>query len=576
MREQIEKHFMKYGITVRIVIYFTVLVIVPFFLLAVMIVLVFQNYAVSSLGETTEDAMAVVGTQIADSMREREEDSMIFYYNGCVELLSSGRPLMEEERIQIEEELAAASYSDTGMRAAYIETNDQVLSGGNFPELVSLMEPYKEQIVEAKGACCWYATDQLHGKANENMYVLARSLNSSDRKTVGILYMILDGRMVKDAFSQMKSSYSTRYLTDEKGQILYSSNEEMFNKTLDISMIDPKLRGDYQTIQAGDHKKQIMVSYRLMDSGWYCISTIATKDILRSTRQLIVPFLCISAVYIIFLFVMLSMMRKYVFRPLSMLKNNMDQYAKESIENADMEPIGIGEFQSLSVHFNSMNHRIYNLMQDYKEEVDEKNRQKMKALTSQLTPHFIYNALNTIKWTAVLNHQENIQNMTESLIYILMNAARAEEDHYTIEDELQLIQNYAVIQKARFMNFDLSVEKDASCEGCRIRKFLVQPIVENAIVHGLGRGKVQNSIITVKVWADEELHIVVKDNGVGFDVGQWRKNPKKDEEHTNIGIASIEQIIQLEHGESYGIQIESTPGAGTTVKYRLPIIREGR
>ena len=209
-------------------------------------------------------------------------------------------------------------------------------------------------------------------------------------------------------------------------------------------------------------------------------------------------------------------------------------------------------------------------------EVEEKNRQKLRVLSAQLTPHFIYNALNTIKWVAVLNHQENIQKLIESLSYVLMSAARDDEAGYCVEDELKLVENYAVIQKARFMNFELVIEKDESCQKCRMRKFLLQPIIENAVVHGLGKGKIKNTEIHVKVWADGNLHIIVEDKGVGFDVEEWRRKPEKNPEHTNIGIKNVEEMIRIEYGDAYGIWIESEPGKGTKVAYLLPEIRRDR
>lgn len=574
MRTKWKEFFDRNGITARIVILFTVLVIVPYFILALLVFLVFQNYTVSSLGETTMDTMTMVGSRISASIKEYEEASMSLYYSGCVEMLTSENRIDDRERKQIEAFLTACS-ATSGVRGAYIVTSDMVICGTDtFPELIELMEPYEAEIIQAGGACRWYPTNKLHGKAGENRYIMARSLNAEKEKNVGILYLIMDDRMVTQAYSQMESELSTRYLTTYDGDILYCSDQQKFGGKLDVSVLSPKELNSYQTVSRGFGDDVILVSRNLMKTGWYCVSTIEMKDILINVLHLVYPFLLISLIYLLFLLVMLHMMKKYVFTPLKALKQTMDAYAQGKLEVVKMETVGIGEFQSLSSHFNSMSTRIGKLMLDYKAEVDEKNRQKMQALTAQLTPHFIYNALNTIKWMAVLNHQTNIQNLTESLIHIFMNAARSDDGNYTVKDELILVENYAVIQKARFMNFDLVIEKDEACLSCVIRKLLLQPVVENAIVHGLGRGKVQNSKILVQVWADDELHIVVADKGVGFDVEKWRENPDKKENHTNIGLHNVEQIIKLEYGEPYGIQIESEPGKGTTVSYTLPVIRK--
>ena len=123
------------------------------------------------------------------------------------------------------------------------------------------------------------------------------------------------------------------------------------------------------------------------------------------------------------------------------------------------------------------------------------------------------------------------------------------------------------------MNFELVIEKDENCQKCRLRKLLLQPIIENAVVHGLGRGKVKNTEIHIKVWMDENLHIIVEDKGVGFDVEEWRKKPEKKLDHTNIGIKNVEEMIRIEYGDAYGMWIESELGKGTKVTYLLPAVR---
>ena len=109
-----------------------------------------------------------------------------------------------------------------------------------------------------------------------------------------------------------------------------------------------------------------------------------------------------------------------------------------------------------------------------------------------------------------------------------------------------------------------------------MRKFLLQPIIENAVIHGLGRGKIKNTEIHIKVWADENLHIIVKDEGVGFDVNEWRKKSDRKPDHINIGITNVEEMIHIEYGEGYGMWIESEPEKGTRVTYLLPAIRRDR
>lgn len=575
MIEKVKNKTSQYGITARIVMLFTTLVIVPFLISAVILAFVFRNYTVKNVGETMSDAVASVGSQINVSVKQYEEDSMSLYYNGYVEYLGRDGKMNDHEKQQIQDALVSSSFSDTTVHAVYVITEEEIFHGGaDYNLLSAVMEPYEEEIVEAGGACRWYPTNQLKGNAIENMYILARSLNSKTKKNVGILYMVIDDSMVKKAYDYCRSSHSIMYLTTEEGKVLYSSDEQQFGTVLDMSSINTKVLLGEETIHANG-KNQIMIYRHLMNTDWYAVSMVDMRDILTDILHLEFPFIIIAVIYVFFLMMMLHMMKKYVFMPLRVLKGSMDSYARGNLDAVNMKSVGVGEFKSLSTHFNDMTVRIAKLMDDYREETDEKNRQRMKALTSQLTPHFIYNALNTIKWMAVLNHQENIQHLTESLVHIFMNAAKVDDDNYTLQDELELVSNYAVIQKARFMNFELEIEASEEAKGCRIRKFLLQPIVENAIVHGLGRGKIKNTAIVVKAWLDRNLYITVRDEGIGFDVEQWRKSPNTYEEHTSIGLHNVEQIIHLEYGEPYRLEIESAIGEGTTMCYVLPAVQKG-
>lgn len=565
--------FSRHGITTRIVLLFLVLVIIPFFVMAAFVVGIFRDYNITALGNSAMDSMASVGYQISGELKNRMESSLFAYYNDIVELLS-GETLTESEEKLIEKRLNSSVYSIEGAVAgAIIDRNGKVYRVGNDAMAVSFMEAHQEEVLAAGGRCCWYVMSKVYGRSEKNSYILARSLNNKEMQHVGFLYMVMSDSLVQDAFGQLQSDEAVRYLTDSEGRILYRSRKEADRDHLDISVLDEKKITDYHLTTLEDGRKVILAGRRIATTGWYCISVIEMSYIMQRALALLRPLLFIAIIYVVFLFIMLYMLRKYVFRPLGTLKKAMDQYAQGTLDSMQIQPVGEGELRSLSRHFNNMISRIDVLMEDYRMEAEEKNRQKLRVLSAQLTPHFIYNALNTIKWVAVLNHQENIQKLIESLSYVLMNAARDDEAGYCVEDELKLVENYAVIQKARFMNFELVIEKDENCRNCRIRKFLLQPIIENAVVHGLGRGKIKNTEIRVKVWADEDLHILVEDRGVGFDVEEWRRKPGKKEEHTNIGIHNVEEMIHMEYGENYGMWIESRPGEGTRVTYLLPVVR---
>lgn len=568
-----------HGVTVRIVVLFTMLLIVPY---VFMIGLYFNHYHTSgirSLGEVTEDTMVSVGTQITDHMRQQEEITMQVYYDDCVELLDEGREITQQDAQFLNKQLNSMRWSNSGIRSALIKRSEDGKVYGNaaFDKVVDLMEPYEEEIRDAAGKCLWYYTFDLGGRAKECKFVLARALNSRNNKNVGILYLVIDNYLITSPMRKLVSD-SDRYLTDQDGYVIYSSEKSQIQTRIDVSRIDSKMMSSY--VPPSSSTRDSLVAFKkIMDTGWLCISMVDIRNALYSSESFPVMIITLLVVYGILLLLMIFVLNRMIFKPLSYLKHSMDTYAENDLAPVQMKEAGVGEFASLSAHFNRMTERISSLMEAYRLETDEKNRQKMLALTAQMTPHFIYNALNTIKWMAVVNEQDNIRMLVESLIHIFMSAARVEDETYSLKDELELIENYAVIQKARFMNFDLVIEKDDACLDCSFKKLLLQPVVENAIIHGLGRGTIKDTDIIIRIWKDDDLHITVKDYGVGFDVEAWRlaqNNQVEDPAHTRIGLHNIEKIIELTYGSPYHIEINSTPGCGTVVEYLLPYRRCGK
>lgn len=565
----------KHSIATRLLLFFTVAMIVPYFMIIVMIYNHFRTKSLDTVGMNMQDSMISVAEQIDDRMKEKETASLSVYYDGCSSLLARDTLTAEEEKI-ICESLRSNIYANSNTRAAYIvdRKHDKSYGGNtNHAQVTELMEPVYDEIEEAGGKCLWYWTHELGGRPTECRYILARSINHTNGESVGILLIVFDSRLVSEPFRKFVSE-NERYLVDQEGYVLYSSISSKVGTQMDPSIFHADDDNGYSQIKDKDKTTYIKSEQKLTKADWYCVSLIQNDQVLQNSEFFPQTISILLIAYGAILVVIIQVLNQKIFHPLSLLKKNMDNYANGQLGVMDIEPIGSGELRSVSTHFNRMTERIDGLMQAYKQETEEKNRQKYLALSAQMRPHFIYNSLNTIRWMALLNKQQNIPKYVESLIYIFRSAVSVDESNYTLKDELSLIENYSVIQKERFTNFDLIIDKTEDCDNCKIKKLLLQPVVENAIVHGIGRAKSQNSEIRIRIWTDENLYIEISDKGIGFDVEEWKKGDRKTEQHTNIGLKNIEEIIELTYGSPYHITIESVIGQGTTVTYLLPIIRK--
>ena len=231
---------------------------------------------------------------------------------------------------------------------------------------------------------------------------------------------------------------------------------------------------------------------------------------------------------------------------------------------------GDEEIQLLSKNFNDMVKKIAELMQEVKDEAAAKNNAKIRALSMQISPHFIYNTLTSIKWIAQINKQENIELMLQAMITFLKGVSQ-KKDFILLSEELELIESYLYLKKIRYMNFDVQYNIDPETLDCEIGKLLLQPIVENAILHGIANEK--NGLIRIASALEEgKLVLSVEDNGKGFDIEQLKKSSEHEQIH-HIGLVNVSERIRLEHGEAYGVEVKSSVGKGTKVTMRIPIVR---
>lgn len=261
---------------------------------------------------------------------------------------------------------------------------------------------------------------------------------------------------------------------------------------------------------------------------------------------------------------------------------------KASTEDYDIIPTFRGK-DEISEAFNDLQKmvqmikekdaKMYEAMINEKELLNEQQVMEFKMLASQINPHFLYNTLESIRMKAFTAGDKEVANaiklLGKSMRYVLENTGTV---FTTLDRELDYIETYVMIQKMRFgdrVNYELQVAEDVKLTDYKILPLLLQPIVENAILHGLedsdGNGK-----ITIEVSTDEEnLHIAIRDNGKGMTDEELEKvrtklKVKNPELKSSIGLYNINERIKLCYGEGYGMQIESVLGEGTSISIEIP------
>ena len=215
---------------------------------------------------------------------------------------------------------------------------------------------------------------------------------------------------------------------------------------------------------------------------------------------------------------------------------------------------------------------------------DEKQKQDLeyRMLQNQINPHFIYNTLNSIKWMATIQHAPGIAEMVTALSRLLKSVSKSNERLVPLYEEFALLNDYFTIQQYRYggtITLDVSyIEDEKLNHSCLIPRFTLQPLVENAIFHGI-EPKGSAGEVTLRVERDTangDVLIRLTDDGIGMTAEQAAKalqEPGPEEaaaKYRHVGMWNVHKRLQYSFGEAYGLRIESEPGVGTTVMVRLP------
>ncbi len=263
-------------------------------------------------------------------------------------------------------------------------------------------------------------------------------------------------------------------------------------------------------------------------------------------------------------------------RPLKGLSRAMRLFEK-SADTFTYAPVGgAREVQELSESFGHMVVKIQHLMETVRREEINLRKTELKALQAQINPHFLYNTLDSIAWMCEQGRNDEAVQMVNALAQLFRISISRGHELIPIRSELRHAESYLKIQKHRYKNqFSYRFDVDESCLDFLCNKITLQPIIENAIYHGIN-GLVDEGEIVITLRADgSDVVFTVADNGVGMEAEQIQAILRKERsDHTGIGIKNVNDRLKIYFGEGYGITIDSEPDVGTTVTIRMPQVRE--
>ncbi|NHN30664.1 histidine kinase [Paenibacillus sp. S3N08] len=328
----------------------------------------------------------------------------------------------------------------------------------------------------------------------------------------------------------------------------------------------------------GAKSKLVAVKSGMNKLGWYFIAFIEDSYFYQNILILYNNYKTAAVVWVLILLISSYMMSRYITYPVRTLVAKMDRvYDMEVLPSISVTRED--EIGKLARSYNAMMERIHHLLLETKEMEKRKNQYELKMLQSQIAPHFLYNTLACISSLAKQQKIEAVRETIRALVGLLSFSFDKSGEFVTLEEEIEGLRMYAYIQKVRYgEKFVMTIDAEPETLHCQILKLTLQPLVENAIFHGLAPQKVQGHIRIHAIVRRERLCIVIRDDGLGMNPEQLssvfserHRTPSKHR-FTGIGIMNVQERIRLHFGEEFGLRIASIPEVGTLIRIKLPYI----
>lgn len=459
-----------------------------------------------------------------------------------------------------------------------------IISLTDFPSLSTqqIPENYLNGGEEAAGGIFWLSSDQpqktvtvfnnfTNARGDRVMMTFCKSITDARGEMLGFVVLDINKNPIAELCEKENNNFFNELfivdpLNNLASDLNHDENDGNFSFLPSLSDIQLETAGQFNR---GDR----MIVHQPLDSGPFQVAGSVPMNIILSNLSYLIRITLWVILFSIFLSVLLAfLVSRSISKPVHQLAVAMGRVEEGDlsvrIKSSRDDEIGL-----LNKRFNIMTEQIHNLLDEMKEEQAQLRIAERKALQAQINPHFLYNTLNTIKSIAKLEGVGKITEIVTRLGKLLRNTIDSNREMVTLQESAELIEDYLAIQRIRFGDrLDFNIDIPESLNNFLLPKLILQPIVENAVIHGL-EGKVGKGTISVTASVRQgTLLIEIVDDGEGMS-RLWSSHDSPEDE--GIGLSNVHKRLQLLFGNSAGLEISSSPGAGTTVRIVIPEIKEG-
>ncbi len=409
--------------------------------------------------------------------------------------------------------------------------------------------------------------------------VLGKAIKmKKDGNIIGYMLMTIDEKKIQSIYRDLSNNMSAQTFVLDNHNIVISSTDEsvkvgnVFENQDIINRI-----GDDRYLLETDNKDS-MVYNKMINSNWVMISIVPSAYLHSDSGPIMQNFIYVGIFGIVFGIMITVIVSYSIISPIKRTIVGIRAFESGRMD-IRLKEDGNDEVTILAKQFNRMAKEISRLLDDIRKAERQKRKLEIQALQAQINPHFLANTLNMISFIAKMKNEFSIVTLVNAIIDLLRGSMKNDDNLQTVSDEIELLKNYMTIQDYRLMSkFDVHFKIDAAIENNLMPRFVLQPIVENAIVHGIEpsnrRGLIEISGYQIK----RNMIFEITDNGVGIAQSEFSKilrdkENKGKERFTGIGIGNVNSRIKLLFGDQYGVEMRSEENKYTTLTIKLPIKR---
>lgn len=416
--------------------------------------------------------------------------------------------------------------------------------------------------------------EELFRRSNPVVSLIIKPLFNNPVSGTYVIVNIREDYLEELIMSDMREASIHQLILDRNGQgVLSSVDYPESDDSRIYELVGDDSRGNFEYRNA--EGKPYLANYAAlgMNPEWVVLGYQSKSELLEPVSRMRWTILTIAGACVLLSLVMSSMLSELLLKPLFKLRNLMVKVEQNKLD-VRFESVFEDEISQVGHKFNRMLEQIQGLLDEVKTSEQAKRKSEIKALQAQIDPHFLYNTLNTIYWKSEMEESQAVGEMIVSLSLLFRLGLNNGKEITTLEQELEHVEQYLKLQAMCYpelFRYEIKPVQDKLLT-YPVLKILLQPLVENSILHGFQELPRQGLITIEAKEMDGLLVLVVSDNGTGMDAAKVERllnGPR--EEVTSYALANVRSRLKLYYGDRASIKLHSEPGVWTTVKLTIPI-----